>query len=270
MLKKLILLAALPLQLIAFEVKPWFYEFLEFQFTPGYTYRYYPDVEGGFNPTTYSSNDQLISLELGVSFLPNWDAQVETIFADTHKLSWGTQSAAAQFRYLWLDDVAGDPVSLTTGLSVRYVPTRSLRDVSTPYHSQLNFELHAAVGKEIDQYAEWIYRFFLYLGLGQANRGSPYLKPLLSVSGNIADRHRWEIFSEGYFGFGSKTQIDISRFDGYRDTKHHSVDLGAAYRYHFQIWGTLSFQYAYRVYAKAFPERAHTATVKYRLPFSIL
>jgi len=268
-LKNFLFLFLFPLPLLAFEVDPWFSPIAELQFRPSYSYRFYPSVDQAVNPSHYSSHDHILDLNLGVSFLPHWDAQLELDFSNTRKVSWGAQRAGLQLRYLWLDDVAGDIVSLTTGLVYFYVPTRNMRDVSSPYHATSNFELGIAAGKEIDKIYDWIFRFYGFVGVGIANRGSPWVRPLLSFESKFKKKHKVQLFSEGYFGLAHRQKVNINRFSGYGKIHHQSVDIGANYNYHFDIWGSITLQYSYRIFAKAFPRHASTFTLKYTLPFSV-
>ncbi|MEM7174584.1 MAG: hypothetical protein AAF443_01460 [Chlamydiota bacterium] len=255
--------------LSAFEQSPYFTTLAEFYFRPSYSYRYYPDINRGFNPCNYSSHDHLFDVNLGVRFLPNWEAQAEIDFATTRAMSFGLRRTGLQVRYLFLDDVAGDPVSLVAGAQVFYVPTRNLRDVSSPYHAQGNAELGISIGKEIDRWDHWIAQVYTFLGLGIANRGFPWARCLVVSTFQWKKRHRVCLFGEGYFGFGNRDRVNVRRFNGYAKIEHHSIDIGLRYSYVFLIWGSLGMQYAYRVYAHAFPERAHTLTLEYNLPFSI-
>ncbi|MCB1076018.1 MAG: hypothetical protein KDK59_10915, partial [Simkania sp.] len=81
--------------------------------------------------------------------------------------------------------------------------------------------------------------------------------------------HKFELYSEGYFGFGKRHEVDIRHLNGYAKIMHQSIDIGASYHYLFEIWGSLGIQYSYRVYARAFPKQASILKVEYILPFSI-
>ena len=177
---KFFFLFFLPISLTAFVVNPWFPKIAEFKFRPDYSYRYYPSINNGFNPSKYHSNDQLIDTNLGVRFLPNWEAQIEIDFANTRCLSWGTQRIGSQIRYLILDDIAGDSISLVLGGQAFYVPRRNMRDVSSPYHSVGNMEFNIAIGKEFSQIDRWLYRYYGFFGLGMGNKGYPWIRPVLS------------------------------------------------------------------------------------------
>lgn len=253
----------------AYELQPWFYELLEFSFTPSYTFEHYSDVQGSTNPSKYVSNDHIVDFLLQVSPFPTLDVQIEATFEKTRRYEFGFETAGLQLRYLFLNDVAGDPVSLAVGLQSDFVDFSRLKDVSVPYHFVSNFELGSAVGKEFDKEQYWVHRLWAYAGVGIANRGEPWIRARLAYFFNLRDRHRFHLFSEGYFGTGGKNQINIGEHTGYFNVAHRSIDIGAAYQYHFDIWGDITLEYFYRPYAHAFPKNLQSITLSYRLPFSI-
>jgi len=157
---KKIFLLLFPCTLFGFVLQPWYSPIGEFQLRSAYSYRYYPSVSQGKNPSSYHSHDHRLDLNFGVQFWPNWDLQFESDFLHSRKLNWGTERVGLQVRHLFLDDVVGDPISLSVGFQGFYVPTRSLRDVSVPYHAQGNLELGVAIGKEIDKTYNWLFRFW--------------------------------------------------------------------------------------------------------------
>ncbi len=268
-MKRCFLLALAPLVGSALEVKPWLGNEWEFQFDTAYTYSRYPNVQDGHPALRSPSNDQLLTFDLGVvAPTPNWDFQLEAEIANTPRQSWGVRSGAVQARYQWLDDILGDPVSLTIGANLRVVAHHSLRDVSCPYHSYVNGEINGAVGKEWSKQAFWRWRAFAFAGVGMANRGSPWTRALISFMGNQEDRHQYAVFAIGYWGFGTQREVMTRDFDGYGKIHHQSIDLGLGYRYLLDFWGSFTFSYAYRLYARSFPERVNFFTLAYELPFS--
>ena len=264
---RLLLFLLFPLSLSAFVVDPWFSNIGEFQLRSTYSYRYYPQMSQ--SQTSYHSNDHLIDLNLGLTFLPSWEAQLESDFSDIQKLSWGAERLGAQIRYLMLNDVAGDPVSLTIGGQLFYVPSRNLRDVSCPYHAEGNLELGVGMGKELGGVYHWLYRLHGFFGIGTGNRGSPWLHPSLSVEMKYGRPHKFQLTADGSFGLGKQSLVFVDRFHGYAKIKHRSVDLSLGYSYHFKIWGSLEMQCVYRLYAYACPERVGMFTMSYHFPFSI-
>ena len=262
-------LVLLPLTLCALDKEPWLGNLWEFELDTAYTYSRYSKVANAKKPLKHSSNDQLIYVDFAVSPTPNSQVDIDLELANTPRRPWGFQSSGIQYRTLWLDDVIGDPVSLTTGVSLRGVNHHSLQDVSCPYHSYLNAEINVSVGKETEAVPFWNTRTFLFAALGMANRGAPWARARLAFEKNDQDRHQWELFAEGYVGFGHHRSVDIGHFDGYASIRHRSLDLGSAYRHRFTIWGTISFEYACRIYARSFPEKVNFFTVRYQLPFSL-
>jgi hypothetical protein len=263
------LLLLVPLTLSALEKEPWFGNLWEFQLDTSYSYGWYRHFSRAETPLRGSAYDQIFYADLAVSPTPDSRVDIDVEMAHTSRRPWGFQSMAGQYRLLWLDDVIGDPLSLSTGISFRGVNSRSLRDVNAPYHSYLNGEISLVLGKEWENPPYWRFRSFIFGALGMANRGAPWSRFYLSFQSNQQDRRRWEIFSAGYFGFGGERRVNIDHFHSYAHIHHQSIDLGIAYRYLFRIWGTLSLEYAYRLYARSFPEHTNFLTLRYQLPFSL-
>lgn len=252
----------------ALDVKPWLGNVAECELQTAFTYSRYDKVQGATPQLKSTSNDKLIRLDLGMSILSSCDVQLEAEFADTPRQSWGMRSVALQARALWLNDIAGDPCSVVTSFNIRGVSGHSLHDVSSPYHAQVNFELNSSVGKEWSRKGVWTMRTFGLAGVGMANRGFPWLRGIGGWEANWQDTHRLGLFIHGYFGLGDKRRVNIEHFNGWAQFAHRSIDLCTAYAYQFGVWGTLSVQYAYRIFAKTFPERVNFFTICYCLPFS--
>jgi hypothetical protein len=258
----------LPAAAFPFAEQPWLGNVWEFNFSTDFTYSRYRNVQDASTQLRAPSNDKLLQFDLGLTPSEMWDVQVEMQFADTPRQSLGMRSAALQGRVLWLDDVAGDPLSWTTGVSVREVTRHSLQDVSCPYHSDVNVELNSAFGKEWSKGAFWTIHAWGLVGAGIANHGSPWLRALAVLEKNWNNSHRAALFTEGYFGFGDKHHIDVDHFSGWGKFHHQSIDLGIAYRYHFAIWGEITAAYTRRVFARTFPQDVNFFTIAYQVPFS--
>lgn len=258
----------IPALLSSFQEAPWFDDLYQFHLGTNFAYSHYTKVEGAVKPLKSPSNDYLVGFDTGVSPFPSVDIQFEVQFAETPRQSLGWRSCAMQGRYLWMDDALGDPVSLTSGISVRGVSSHSVRDVSSPFHSYFNLELNSAVGKEwVFQNSEAMHTFGL-LGLGTGNRGLPWLR----TYGEFAyhwQGHALTVFTEGYFGFGQKETVNIDNFYGWGRYRHVSIDMGLKYTYTFPIWGSLSVAYDRRLYAKTFPGNWNAVLLTYTLPFSL-
>lgn len=259
----------IPLSLGALEVDPWLGNLWEFKFTPSYTYSRFRDVQGGDPQLKAASNDHVIAAGLGTSFSPTWAFDVDAEFADTPRQSMGYRSSGYQLRHEWSNDIEGDLATFTTGVNVRGVSRHSLKDVSCPYHSDFNFELTGALGKEwCNGGPEWKVRTYGFATVGMANHGSPWTRFILSIEGNEWDRHRFGLFLLGYFGFGPHNRVNTHDFHGYASIHHQSIDAAVRYAYVFDIWGHIDFIYTRRLYAHAFPKNVNFFTISYTLPFS--
>jgi hypothetical protein len=151
---------------------------------------------------------------------------------------------------------------------VRAVAPKSVRDVSSPYASYLNFEVTTAVGKEFSYKDTWRLRWYALGALGIANQGYPWCRYDASVEGNINYNYRFGLYSCGYFGLGGTNYVDVGHFRGWGHVHHQSVDIGAFFRYKFDRWGALKLAYTFRAYALNYPQWQQSARLVYDLPFS--
>ncbi len=266
---KRLLLLLLPLLGTSLEVQPWFGDCLEFHFLGSYDYSFFDKVQKGVPQLTSVFQSNVVSLGLDFSPTPEWSVDTELQFADTSKQNFNFRSVAFQARYLWFDDIIGDRISLATGADARFTNTDSLRDLSCPYHANFDFELNLAVGKEFDINECWAWRFWGYGAVGHSNKGSPWVRAILSLETNYDDQHKCALFAEGINGYGRHTTVFINDFDGYAKIRQKSIDLGVRYGYRLGVYGTLRFAYMRRVLAKSCPQQVNAFVFSYLLPFSL-
>lgn len=255
--------------LFALETKPWFGDVYEFDFQGVYSFSRFTKVDGASKQLKNPLNNHDFLFDLGFTPSPSFDFQVEGEFAQTTLTGFNFRSAALQGRYRLLDDIAGDPISLTFGLIFRGASPHFLHDVSTPYAAECNTELTCALGKEWSSEGMWTMRTYGLATLGQANRGYPWTRELALWELNLNDTHRFTLFGEGYFGFGGQQHVNVDHFDGWGKFQHQSIDLGLSYGYKFDVYGVLTGSYAYRVFAHNFPEHVNFFILSYQLPFSM-
>jgi len=262
------LLLAQPL--MATETKPWFGNVMEFEFRPTYSFRHFSEVDVSQGPSAYTSDDSLLNLSLALTPVSQWNGEVEMLVARTAEQGFSIAHLKATARYLWCDDIIGDPFSLTTGLSLTVPVKTSQQDISMGYHGDVEAELHAALGREMTRCDSWIARGWLVGGGGIANIGSPWLFFDANIEGNYCDRHHLRFFITGRFGVGDDN-LDITQdpFVGYSDINHHSIDTGFRYTYLMDYCGVFYLEYSHRIMAKNYPEDVATYTIGYMLPFSL-
>jgi hypothetical protein len=253
----------------AIEVQPWFGDVYEFHFLQSYSYSWFNSVEN--SRPHYHNFFQCNLLYSGLEFAssPVWDIDGDIQFADTTMTSFNFRTMAMQIRYLWLDDIIGDPISFATGVSGRLTATSSLKDVSCPSHGNVDLELNFALGKEFDAADTWRFRAWMFGAVGHANRGAPWVRAIASVEMNRDDIHKWAVYATGINGYGRRTHINVNHFFGYAKYREKTIDLGIRYGYGIGVWGTLRLDYLYRVLAKTAPENVNTFIVSWLLPFSI-
>ena len=254
--------------LLALQEQPWFGDCLEFHFHGSYAYSYFDRVQNGSPQLTSTFESHVIDSGLDFSPTPEWSVDGGIEFADTSQQNFNFRTIALQARYLWFDDIVGDPVSMATGISVRFTNTDSLRDVSCPYHGNFDFEANLALGREFDPSEYWAVRFWGFGAVGHANRGSPWIRGILAFESNYDDQHKFAFFAEGINGYGRHTTVNINDFDGYAKIRQKSIDIGARYGYTLGVYGTLRFAYVRRVLAKSCPEQVNYFIFSYLLPFS--
>jgi hypothetical protein len=261
----------LPVPSYSLRKEPWFGNAHEFEFYTDYIYSHFRKVNHGVHQLHHPWNVQQLFLGFDVATMGNFQGEVQLEFADSPKMRWGLRSSALQLRYLLLDQLMqGDPLNLAVGANLRIAQFRSLKDASSPYHGHVNGELNFSIGREWSNGPYWTLHPFAYLGVGQANKGYPWINPIFAFQQNFQDRHQYQVFLNGYFGFGGHKEVNIDHFRGYAKIQHRSIDIGGGYRYLFDIWGSITVQYAYRLWAKSFPENVNLFLIRYEIPFSLL
>lgn len=265
---KFLLILLLPFSLMALETQPYLGDIYEFYFLSKYTYSNFRKVQGAIDQLTKTDQDHLVYFDLAFCPSMQWGIDFDLELTETPRQSFGFRSAAFQLRYLWLDDIIGDPITLTSGANIRATSSDSLRDVSTPYHSNVDIEGNIAIGKEFSKLEYWRFRIWGYGAVGIANQGSPWFKGLITFEGNSKDVAQWALFVETMHSYGNRTYIDIADFYGYGRIRQKNIDIGARMGFKMSAYGTLSFEYRRRVFAKRFPKNVNFFSVSYLLPFS--
>jgi len=254
--------------LAAFEEKPWLGNQFEFYLDSSYSYSRFTKVAQPVKQLKHPFNANLLSFDLGFCPVDGWEVAFEAEFAATTKQCFGRRSLAGMLRTRWLDDIVGDPVSLTTGVIARMTSHNSLRDISCPSSARWDVELHSAIGKEWSSGADWSMRLYGIGAIGQGSRGSPWTKAKAAFGIRQSVSSAWEVYSLGYWGFGNKNKVNISHFHGWGSYNHSSVDVGAAYIYCLEVWGNLRLDFFYRFYAYVYPKGLIGGAITYHLPFS--
>lgn len=259
--------AAMPL--CATEFKPWFGNVFELEARGKYVFQNFQDVESGFGEQSYVSNDNFATLGLGTNIYGDWNVEIEVTGAQTRAHSFNFDNARVTGRYLFMDDIIGDPVSLTGGLTLIQATSQSLHDLGSFHHGIFEAEIHAAFGREISCGMTWNNRWWVVGAVGQGTVGVPWIR----ADGVVQfQRFCGNIFEFGIYslmGTGDRDIELLNEFPGYGLIAHRSIDLGAAYIHRFDISGSLKIEYRRRVYARNFPCNVNYLIVEYLYPFGL-
>ncbi len=264
------LLLLLPLSLCALDLhyNPWFGRDKEFEVGPYYTFRHYDrlDCEGDGNTSDYAN---IIGASFNFTWAPDWFFYSQVDLADTRHLNFNLNQWLLFVNTKWCDDIVGDCVSFTTGLQFAINTNHSLRQEILYHTGEWEFELHAAVGKEYAIFENWIFRGFLDLAVGIADRGTPWGKGLLAFEYNMYDCHYFALLARSWIGFGDQTLRCDQPFKGYGSLAHQNLDLGLAYQWSACEWGLFGIEGYIGVASKNYPKIPLEFTLFWRYNFGI-
>ena len=257
----------LPLFLCATEYAPWFDRVLEFEARGSAAYQAFNSVDSKGRSRSYKTRDLFSNLSLALA-IPMASVELETLLARTHHRTFGFDNFKFTGRYLWMDDVVGDPASITSGLSLIFPYKRALHDVSSFHHGIFELESHVAVGKEYDCWDRWQFRHYGLFIAGIADRGSPWLALRYFAESRVLDRYSVQCFIRGLMGLGWR-RLHPHHFQGYGAVGHRSIDGGIRLSYQFDFEGQLFVEYVRRFYARNFPKDVNWVQITYLYPFGI-
>jgi len=268
-MKKLLFFCSTFSSLAALQTTPWIGDTYEFYLHSDVVYSQYRKVNNAVEQPDYLYRNYLTREGFSFALSSSLEIELEVELARTPHQLYGFRSAALAGKYLLLDDIAGDPVSFAVGANIRNVGVRANKDISSPYASFWNFEGAAFLGKEFSSAGTWHNRCYLMATLGIANQASLWSRFEAAFEGKIARSNVVKVFCLSYLGYGSQKHVDIDHFHGWGKIAHRSIDVGAQYRYLFNLWGELGLTYACRVLAISYPKAEQTIGLSYTLPFSL-
>ena len=226
---------------------PWFADPLIWQYTA-------QAVGIWYTPWCGCQTDHWWGLAAGAALAPTDTVEVQAqLSVAKHtgtSLYWDTAQVCG--RYLFLSDLAGDPVSLSTGLTVTFGSNDARRSVAEFVPSNANGELSVAMGKEWARCEEWLVRVWALGAGGLANQGRPWLRG--SVHLDVQPWAGFALYSSvgGIASFGSQ-RCWGPVFPGYAEVRARWLDLQLAAAYSSQTWGTWGLEYRTRLQSTRAP-----------------
>jgi hypothetical protein len=275
------LLILLAMQCPATEYKPWYGPVLEIEGRANALLEVFSKVNGHHGLPQAAKQRRLkrhannFFFDVSASIAPSveWSAELELLLADTGYRSFGFDSVKLTGRHLFFNDIVGDPLSLSLGLSLSKVFNQAWHDLSIFHHAGrragLEGEVHLSAGKEWSCMQFWTYRGWAVIGIGAGEVGSPWIRGDLDWELNFWDRQSFKVFAHSLFGLGRNDLNLNEHFRGYGPIQHQSVDVGISFNYLFENQLTLTLEAAYRVFAKNCPERAMFYKLEFLYPFGL-
>lgn len=251
----------LPMCVSGTDHHPWLALPYEFVSDISVTYQNYSDISSGSHLKKDSASDFFISESLANS-KDDMGLEIEIVEACSRKQKGDLDHIEFTGRYVWLDDVAGDPISLTQGISYIVALRSSVHDISSFHHGRNEMECFLSVGKETPKEDYWESRWWGFFALGIADSGSPWTRARLEYGKSYTREHKFSLFADSLWGFGGK-KLHIKKFHGYGPVGHQSIDLGIGYTYQDELYGNVQANYTYRVYARNFPAYAHRLQIEW-------
>jgi len=252
---------------MSIDYSPWLGEMLVFDWRNTLLYQNYSEIDSDNHLKNDSANDLFLTTSLSTSVL-DFGLQIEATQAFTHRQQGSLDNLGATLKYVYWDDVAGDPFSITLGLSLIQAFRWSVHDISAFHHGKAESELFVSVGKETACLDEWTYRWSSTAALGLADVGSPWLRFNWEYEYKWPEEDVWKVFCHTLFGLGDKS-LNQYHFNGYGAVEHQSVDLGVSYTYLSNYLGKICFHYSRRLYAKNFPANTNLFLIEIFYDFGV-
>ncbi len=238
------------------ELQPWFGNQLQYEGRCSLLYQSYSRISSADRLPSHSSDDLFLTASVSNAPYPELSLELETTVAFRKFRCGGFDNFRATGRWLCLDDVAGDAISLSTGATCTIALDEGLKDISSFHHGLYETEAHIAIGKERSSISDWTSRCWCVGAIGIAERGSPWLKAQAAYEYRIGGNHSLQTFIHGLAGLGTR-RLHWHDFRGYGAVQHQSIDLGIRYDYFIAFFGEMNLEYAYRAYARNFPARCN-------------
>jgi hypothetical protein len=252
------------------DLSPWFGRDKLIEVRPWASYQWYPRVDTQEGKVYRPGRNYFFGTNASIATDNKYAFSGDVLFSKTNQHSFTLENFRITLRRQWFNDIVGDPFTLVTGATVTVPTTHALRDYNTIYHGKVEFEGHAALGRECSCGAFWNTRWWGALVFGKATQGCPWLRGRAVMEKNFWNQHQWRLFAEAAGGTGDKKLILITPFPGYGKIQYRTLDAGAGYSYLIDDYGrTLTADYTVRLWGQNAPIQAQTLTVCLMIPFCL-
>ena len=257
-----------PNPLIGVEFSPWYGEVLEVEAFTDTCVEFYPKFATKHHPSHQAHCDSFFTLGASIAPSDDYCFELETVAALTHHQKMGWNLISLTGRTQWSNDIVGDFVSLSTGLTLTQVLKSGLHNISAFNHGGIEVEAHLAAGKEYSCGEFWVSRLWGVVGYGIADLGSPWIRGDIAYEMNWWNNDQWRLYIKSIWGLGQDA-LNPNCFHGYGPINHQSIDLGVNYGYRFESEFMVSLDCCYRVYAHNCPENATNVSISFFYPIGL-
>lgn len=253
--------------LLATDQSPWIDQIYQPVVTLAAGYQHFDSIHEGKKWRAYPGRDPFIDGSIFLALDPDYSFEIESSITRSHAHPLAFDHFKETFRYIFMNDAAGDPYALALGLSLIEPLAIGLKDPSFIHHALLELEGHFSLGKEWVVGDRWEYRNFAVFALGVGVQGSPWLKARGVFQKNFCDQHflSFELLGEG--GFGHR-DFSLCKFKGYGPIAYRIGETLLAYTYQGETGWTASLQATYRFFAKNAPANVAVIQAEIVYPFS--
>jgi hypothetical protein len=252
----------------AIDVMPWIENEVEMEIRAETLFQSYNSIQNPRHDFKRHEQDYFWTLSASFPFR-NYRGEFEFTAAHTRHQCRRIDNYRISWCYQWLDDTLDDdPLSLMTGIILTEPMTRALQDVSSFHHGHIEGEFFLSFGQRFGPSCskDYSFRYWNVCGVGTADFGSAWIREDAAMEFNDQDVQYLRLFTNTLWGLG-RHHIRPQCFKGYGKIKHRSIDIGCRYGVLLGCFGTLSVQYARRVFTRNFPKNANLVLLEYDLPF---
>lgn len=246
-----------PITLFSLETNPWIGALFEIETHFSLFYQNFDRVASSSSSFRYSSNDFFPMIGAGVAIAEDFAFDIEFTGASTRRQAADLDNIAFGMRYVMLDDVAGDPMTVTLGLNIIKAFDSALKDIASFHHGKFEGEWTLAFGKEVAHGELWCSRFWTLVAFGLGDHGSPWYRANAAWENRFVERHIGRFFVNTLWGSGKSVLKSRRHFHGYGPIHHQSVDVGFRYTYENEYFGNVALEYFFRPFARSFPSHVN-------------
>lgn len=210
----------------------------------------------------------LLEMSLGISPVANWRGELGVDFAKVANFhTFNMQATRLEAQYLWKNDLVGDPISLSTGLSFIFPKHKGCYNLSKVPYSSSNAELHICMGKEQAQGPSYESRIFATFTMGIKNKGAPWSKARFLYEHNLQDRFKVSIFTEGAYAFSKRQWQSIPNESELSRGAFRFCNVGLEGTYVWDFVGEWNLGIQKRIYARNLPSDTLGVSLGFFIPF---